>query len=136
MPAARILIIVVHFLVGLNGLAGGFAALSQPEGPFGIPLSVLKNGPFRDFLLPGLALFVVIGLGNVAVGATVVKRFRHHDYLVGLIGLVTLGWIAIQVYVMEEINFMHVTIFILGLLQCGYALYALIHEDKFPFNAI
>jgi hypothetical protein len=30
----------------------------------GMPLSALQHSPFRDFLVPGLLLLVVIGLGN------------------------------------------------------------------------
>jgi hypothetical protein len=134
MKFVRVLTIVLCFAVGLLGLAGGYAAISTPEGPFGIPKEILKNGPFDDFLIPGLTLFIVIGLGQVGTGIALIRKAKFHQYALGVMGAVSLGWIVIQCLIMEEINFMHITIFLIGSLQGLYALSLLYAENMFPMD--
>ena len=55
------------FLLGflaLSAVGGGAALIISPSGKLlgGLPLSILKNSPFTDFLIPGIILFVVLGL--------------------------------------------------------------------------
>lgn len=132
----RFLVILSSALVGVNGLLGGFAAVSNPESPFGLSTAVLKNGGFHNFLVPGLFLLVVIGLGDLLAAACVLKGARHHEYVLGTMSLVTIGWIAVQVYVMMEINGLHVAILSLGAFQGGYAVYLLVRDNKFPFSLV
>ncbi|MEW6550420.1 MAG: hypothetical protein AB1407_13255 [Spirochaetota bacterium] len=134
MKFLRILTIVLCFAVGFLGMAGGYAALSNPQGPFGIPTDILKNGPFDDFLIPGITLFVVIGLGQLGTGIALIRKAKLHQYILGAMGAVTLGWIIIQCFIMEEINFMHVAIFIVGSLQGLHALSLLYAENLFPMD--
>lgn len=113
----RIVAIVLHVLVGAFGLMGGYAAISEPNGPFGISLDVLKNGPFRNFLIPGLTLFIVIGLGHIITSIAVIKKFKYYMYVEGIIASITLGWIVVQCWIMQEINGMHIAIFSIGVIQ-------------------
>lgn len=132
----RRVITFISILIGINGLAGGYAAVRQPDGPFGIPTAVLKNGPFNSFLIPGITLFVIIGIGHLINAYFLIKKFRAHEYVLGIMSAVTMGWIGIQIYVMEEINALHVVIFLLGLFQAAYSVYLLMKGDKFPFNVL
>lgn len=136
MKFLRILSIVLHFIVGAFGLMGGYAAISQPSGPFGISPDVLKNGPFTSFLVPGLALFVIIGVGHLFTAVIVLRKRKLFPYVEGVMALVTIGWIVIQCWVMEEINGMHVSIFIIGAVQGLSALLILIKNEMFPVDII
>ncbi len=56
-----------HFLLsflGLSALGGGGALILSPSGKLlgGLPLSILERSPFQNFLIPGIILFVVLGL--------------------------------------------------------------------------
>jgi hypothetical protein len=58
----NILLILLAFL-GVGALFGGGVLIISPSGKlFGMPLSMLDKSPFSDFLIPGLILFVVLGL--------------------------------------------------------------------------
>ena len=61
--ATNIHLFVLAFL-GSSALGGGGALIISPSGKLlgGLPLSILKNSPFADFLIPGIILFVVLGL--------------------------------------------------------------------------
>lgn len=65
---------VIHLFVGLGAMAGGLAAILNPIDPLGAPLSLLYGSPFRSYLLIGLFLFTVLGLGNLPA-ALLITRF-------------------------------------------------------------
>jgi hypothetical protein len=61
--ARNIHLFLLAFL-GLSAIGGGGALIISPSGKLlgGLPLSILKNSPFVDFLVPGIILFVIFGL--------------------------------------------------------------------------
>ena len=71
----NILIFLLAFL-GLGAIGGGAALLISPSGKLlgGLPLSILKNSPFTDFLVPGIILFVVLGLIPCLLIYALIKR--------------------------------------------------------------
>lgn len=134
--ALKILFVVLTFLVGLNGLMGGYAAISNPEAPFGISPETLKYGPFDSFLIPGMVLFAVIGLGSVATGLVLLKEAPWRHYLVGSMGLLSMGWIVVQCLIMGEINALHGIIFTIGAAEALYALWLSMEANLFPGNIV
>lgn len=130
--ALKVIIVIVTFLVGLNGLMGGYAAISNPQAPFGISPDTLRNGPFDSFLIPGLVLFILIGGGNIAAGVVLLKGAAWRHYLIGSMGLASMGWIVIQCLIMGTVNALHIVIFIIGAAQALYALRLAMAADLFP----
>ena len=59
------LLFVIHVFVGIGAMMGGMAAITNPWQPLGIQVEALKNSPFSSFLIPGIILFIIIGLGNL-----------------------------------------------------------------------
>ena len=61
--ARNILIVLLAFL-GLGAGGGGGALIVSPSGKLigGLPLSILKDSPFPDFLIPGRILFFILGV--------------------------------------------------------------------------
>ena len=134
MKALRVLTIILHFLVGAFGLMGGGVAILSPDQPFGIPPEVLKNGPFTNFLIPGITLFIIIGLGHLLTAVIILRKNRYYPYFQGIMAAITLGWIFIQCWVMEEINGLHIIIFTLGAVQGINALMVIYRDRMFPFT--
>lgn len=50
--------------LGLSAIGGGGALVISPSGKLlgGLPISILEKSPFNNFLVPGIILFVVLGL--------------------------------------------------------------------------
>ena len=64
-PSLRWLIGCLVFL-GVSAISGSVALVGNPSGAsLHIPLSVLQYSPFDDFLIPGLILGTVFGLGSL-----------------------------------------------------------------------
>lgn len=71
----NILIFLLAFL-GLGAIGGGGALLISPSGKLlgGLPLSILERSPFTDFFVPGIILFVVLGLIPCLLVYALIKR--------------------------------------------------------------
>jgi hypothetical protein len=134
MKLYRIIVLFLNCIVGIFGLLGGYAAFSTPQGPFGISTDVLKNGPFTDFFIPGLTLFIVIGIGHIATAIMVLRKVSLYPYIEGAMAAITVGWIVIQCWIMQEINAMHVAIFCIGIVQGFYVLVFIIKNKIFPYK--
>lgn len=60
---ARNIYLLLLALLGIGAIFGGGVLIISPSGElFGMPLSMLVNSPFSNFLLPGIILFSVLGL--------------------------------------------------------------------------
>ena len=62
-------------LLGLGAIFGGAVLIVSPSGKlFGMPLSMLDNSPFNNFLIPGIILFSVLGLVPIGLIFALIKR--------------------------------------------------------------
>jgi len=61
--AKNIHLFLLAFL-GLGAIGGGGALIVSPSGKLlgGLPLSILARSPFENFFIPGIILFLVLGL--------------------------------------------------------------------------
>ncbi|MGK2860874.1 MAG: hypothetical protein ACSLE0_03015 [Chitinophagaceae bacterium] len=73
--ARHIHLFLLAFL-GLSAIGGGAALIISPSGKLlgGLPLSILQNSPFVDFLIPGIILFVILGLFPVLLIFALLKK--------------------------------------------------------------
>ncbi len=124
--------VILHFFIGAGALFGGLAAIITPDGPMGMSPDVLRLGPFDSFLIPGIILFVLIGMGNIVSGILVIRRIRNYDYLTGAMGAILIGWLVVQCVILQSVHFLHVLYFALGCLQGLIALYWLKERHAFP----
>ncbi|WP_185974782.1 hypothetical protein [Deinococcus detaillensis] len=117
--------------LGVSALFGGIILVSSPSGAGpSIPLSVLRYSPFSDFLMPGLILGTVFGVGSIgAVLAlwmrpawplgTALTRFtgEHWAWSVAVaLGLGQIIWIVTQILMLRELNVVQVLYGSLGVL--------------------
>lgn len=125
----------IQLIVGLGALFGGGMAIYDPYGVlYGMPVDVLKKGPFTSFLIPGLFLFAAIGLVHLLSFAAVKRRLRFHSYISCAAGCILIGWILIQCYIIQSVHYLHIIFFTIGLLEGVIALYMLYKCKLFPFS--
>ena len=128
---------ILSFFVGLGGLAGGLGAILNPYNPMGISVETLKKGPFTSFLIPGIVLFLVIGIGNIVAGIIIfAKKLHYYEYLSGVMGVIMIGWITIQCIILEDVNYLHIIFFGIGIIQGFLALILLYQKNMFPMNIV
>lgn len=110
-------LIALHVLVGMGALYGGLAGMMNPHNPLGMPTEVLRYSPFSNFLIPAIILFVVLGLGNLFSAYMFRYRLSYQGYISGMAGFVLAIFIVVQCIMMQDVVFLHVLFFVIGLIQ-------------------
>ncbi len=129
-------LLFLHVLVGLGAMAGGLAAITDPRSPLGITVEALKYSPFRNFLIPGILLFTVIGLGNIFSALMFLIKTKYQGYISSIFGWALVIWIVVQCIMLQAIVFLHVLFFVIGLIQAALSLVLLFEQRLFPANMI
>ncbi len=98
LPAAAWLTLVVAGMVlGPAALFGGWSLVSSPDGSaMQMPVSWLEHSPFADYLVPGLLLLGIFGIGSYVVVAAGLLRLGTAPYLAFALGAGQLLWIGVQ----------------------------------------
>ena len=126
----------LHFMVGLGGMAGGMAAVLNPQKPLGMSTEALKNSPFSDYLIPGIILFAVIGLGNLFSGIMLLKKSKWQAYTSGITGAALVVWIIVQCIMLRLVAFLHILFFGFGMVEGLLATVILFEQKQFPANLV
>lgn len=112
----RIIAIVWLIIMGLNALAAGFSFMVEPSGAdIGIPLSYLQFSPFNNFFIPGLVLFIAIGVGCMLTAFLAIRNFNVYPQLLFVQGCILLGWIVIQMMMVRDVAWLHIVCGLSGL---------------------
>lgn len=132
----RIVLAILHLIVALFAFLGGWAAISQPTGPFGISTDMLAYSPFDTFLIPGLALFIVVGFSHLLAAILLLFRSRYQIYASFLSGGILVSWLIIQVIMIQTIEVLHVVTFVIGSIQVVASLVWIYRERLFPVEEL
>jgi hypothetical protein len=107
---------------GAGAIFGGSAFIISHSGKlFGMPLSMLNNSPFHNFLIPGIVLFAVLGVIPVITAVALLRKpsntfteklnlFRdmHWAWTFGIyIAFVLIIWIQVEMYFLQAVNWLH-----------------------------
>ncbi len=130
------ILIGLHLFVGIGALAGGFAAITDPFQPLGVPAEYLKNSPFDNFLIPGIILFTVIGLGNIFSALMFRFRLRYQGYISSVFSWALVIWIIVQCIMLGSVTLLHVLYFAIGSVQAALSMGILFEHRLFPANVI
>ena len=126
----------MHFFVGIGAVFGGGAAILSPLSPLGVPLDILENSPFENFLMPGLILFLIIGIGSLVSGLTAVSKSDYQGYYSSVSSWALMIWIVVQCLMIRAVAFPHVLFFLIGLAGAVLALIILYDKRQFPANLL
>jgi uncharacterized BrkB/YihY/UPF0761 family membrane protein len=95
--------------LGASALFGGGMLVRDPTGAsMEMPVEWLGGTPFPDYLVPGLLLFTVLGVGSFVVTYGLLRR---RDWAltaaVGL-GVALVGWLVVQMVLIQMFHPFHV----------------------------
>jgi hypothetical protein len=113
----------IQIFIALGAIPAGFGYLSDTSGQgMGTTVELLKNSPLTSFLIPGLFLLIVHGLGNVIGAILSFRKIPLAGYWGLILGLVLCLWIIIQVYWISLSSFMQPLFLLIGIAEAlfGY----------------
>ena len=89
---------ILQAFIGLGAAISGALMILSPGGTLmKMPLTLLDGSPFRSFLIPGIILCVVIGMGHCAAAMLTFRRNAVSGYAGIVTGLGLAIWIFVQV---------------------------------------
>ena len=126
----NILIILLAFL-SLSSIGGGGSLIISPSGKLtgSLPLSILEHSPFTSFLVPGIILFLILGITPSFIIFGLLKKpankfaeffnfFKDMHWAWSFtiyVAFALIIWIQVETMLIQEVSF----------LQTFYMLYAI-----------
>lgn len=113
----KTLLFVLVSFVALTSFFSGLLLISNPDGSIlNLPLSLLQTSPFKNFLIPGIVLAVLVGGVNLAaVFQNLQRRPNRYNWAIAG-GFMICGWILVQAVMIDSFNWLHFTYLACGLL--------------------
>lgn len=124
------ILFILQLFLGVGAVFGGVGLMIDPTGEsVGLASSLLERSPFQDFLIPGIILFIVLGIFPLLLSMALITRWdwsmadkinifkdRHWSWTFSLyIGFTLIIWIAVQVYMINAVSLIHMVYIALGL---------------------
>jgi uncharacterized membrane protein len=109
-PASRVerptwvwLAVLLEVVTGLLAIPVGLSFLNDPTGrAIGVPQGWIEATPFGSYVIPGLYLLAVNGVGMLLLAALTVARHWLAPWLTGALGVGLIVWILVQIVVLPE----------------------------------
>ncbi len=113
----------LQVFIGLGGVSGGWGLISEPNGAnLGFPLELLDNTPFTNYLIPGIVLLAINGVGSLAGGILSFKRHSYASNMAIALGAFLMGWITAQVWWIGYSHWLQPLFFGFGLVELALGL--------------
>jgi len=124
---------ILQLFIGLGAVICGVLMIIQPDGSIiGLPLKMLYGSPFNNFLIPGILLFLVNGLGNVFSAILCFKQHALAGFSGILFGFGLIIWLFVQVNMIGGGHWLQYFYFILGVIElcCGILIREVVNEKQ------
>ena len=141
----NVLLFLLLFL-SLGALFGGAMLVLDPSGGLlQIPVTILENSPFNNFLIPGLILFTILGVFPALISVSLLKQPQltwvnvlnvYSDMYWAwtftlYIGFALIIWISVQTLIINFVLFVHTGYIFLGLSIVCIALLPSVRQHYF-----
>lgn len=89
----------LEVVLGLSAVYGGIGLLT---GTIGMPDTWLVGTPFGSWLVPGIALLLVVAVPMLLAAGAELRRLPHAVAVSAVAGLLQVGWIAAELLFMRR----------------------------------
>lgn len=125
-----ILLGLIQAFTALGAIPAGLGYILDPSGAgMGTTVEILKNSPFSSFLIPGLFLLIVNGLGQAAGAWLSFARKPLAPKASVVLGVILIFWIILQVFWIGLTHFLQPFFFIVGVIEAGTGWYLTRNKD-------
>ena len=127
----RISTILLLLFNSFGALYGGLNLILHPDGSsMHMSPDLLEHSPFQNYLIPGVILFVMNGLFSIFISVAILLRFKSTSWLVLAQGVILVGWIFIQILLIQVIIPLHWIMGSVGIALILLGWYFIINEQN------
>jgi hypothetical protein len=96
-PGGALALLILTAIQAVGAIGGGVGLVRDPVNNIGMPVSLLEGTPFKDYLIPGLILLIVVGLFSLLVFVGLLLRWKAAWWLSLASGGGLVIWIVSEV---------------------------------------
>ncbi len=129
-----LLTFTVLLFTGVVAIAGGIPMILNQSGEvLGMKINLLNGPSFSNYLILGLLLFGVIGIGSLVAAFILWKKPEISWITTMLAGIALIIWITLQVSITGYVSKLQPFIFIIGVLEfvLGFSYIKFVKMKKF-----
>jgi hypothetical protein len=115
---ARIALVAVEAFVAVGAVYGSVMLITDA---WRLDPAMLRHLPFDTWVLPGIALAALIAVPNVVAGVLVARGHPRARIVSMLAGGILVGWIVVQIALIQHYFFLQPVMGVCGLLTIGLA---------------
>ncbi len=110
------LLTLLLFFIAVTSMVSGLLLVISPGGAMlNLSLSLLDGTSFKNFLIPGILLFAVVGGVNMyAAFVNLLKRQNRYNWAIKG-GVVIIGWIIAQMIIISTVHWLHILYLTIGI---------------------
>ena len=123
MPRFAWIAVVLELFTAVLAVPVGLMFITDPSGAAMSIEGWLDGTIFGDFLVPGLYLFAVNGIGMLVLALLTVMRRPIAPWLTGALGIGLMIWIAVQLALISDTMILQPLFFVVGLILGFVALF-------------
>jgi len=132
-----IILAIIQLFIAIVAIPVGLGFIIDTSGQgIGMSTGLLVNSPFNNFLIPGLFLLIVHGLGNLF--GTLLSFFKSYytGQIAILLGYAQILWIVFQVIWIGLNSFLQPLFFVIGIVEVilGYTIYKKMQKQNQQVN--
>lgn len=120
----RNILVLLLLLLGIGALFGGGVLIASPSGKLiGMPLTLLAHSSFPNFLIPGIILFLLLGLIPVTLAIALIQKPKsnlltrfsvfsdmHWAWAFSVfIAFVLITWIELEQWFIQAVGWLHIS---------------------------
>jgi len=123
--------IFMLFFTGITAGISGFMLMYDPSGkPLRMNVSVLDGSPFDSFFIPGIILFLFIGISSILIAFSVINDHSYSTKLIFFQGLAMLCWIVVQIIMIKQFFYLQLIYFLIGFALSYIGYYGISNKSR------
>ena len=116
--SVRLLSVILLIFLGLLAIGGGGMLVYDHTGnSMQFPIELLARTPFENYLIPGILLFLFIGVLSLVIAVILIRKLPGYPWFIILQGMILIIWLIVELFF--NLDFYHpeyhVPLFLIGI---------------------
>jgi hypothetical protein len=130
-PRYAWLAVVLELFTALGAIPVGVMLITDPTGAgVGFPPGWIEATPFGSYLVPGIYLLLMNGIGMLVAAGLIVMRHRLAPWVTAVLGTGLAIWILVQLFVMPEVSYLQALFGVIGVVLAAIGVVWLRHTGQ------